>query len=84
MLRLHEMELRNLRGKAPALAVVTSASAVTLAAASTQAQVEKFHADLTRIEQAQGFCPLARSQWKHGHTEFDAALQQLKVREVQR
>ncbi|GLC47449.1 hypothetical protein PLESTM_002075400 [Pleodorina starrii] len=84
LLRLREMELRALQGKAPSLAVVSSASAVALAAASTEAQVAKLRAALTKMEVAREMSPLERGKWKPGYPLFDAAVQRLKEREVQR
>ncbi|KAG2487245.1 hypothetical protein HYH03_014087 [Edaphochlamys debaryana] len=84
LLRLRRAEMEGLKDKAPSLAVVSSSSAVALAAASTSAQITKVDAALRRLEGKHGLLPDGWKQWKRGHGPFDAALQRLCEREVSR
>ena len=84
LLRLREIELLRLRSSAPALAVVSSSSAVTLTAASNKASIEKVQNRLTALEIDHGMSPGERRNWVPGYQQYDTALQLLKDREVKR
>lgn len=83
-LLLRFRELVALQGKAPAIAVVSSSSAVTLAAASTGAQVAKVNTALVKLELDHGMNAMTRADWKPGHPPYDTGLRRLVEREVQR
>lgn len=95
-LLLHHVELKQLKRKAPALAVVSSPSAVTLTAASTDAQVARTAKAIAQAELKLELGPAAAAEWRKSAVtitsgtetpllpDFAAALARLKQREVSR
>ncbi len=81
-LLLRFRELRSLQGNVPKLAVVSSASAVTLAAASSATMVAKANTALVKLELGNGMTAASRAEWQPGYQPYDAALCQLVEREV--
>ncbi|KAG2482899.1 hypothetical protein HYH03_018181 [Edaphochlamys debaryana] len=84
LLRLRRKEMGQLTAKAPSLAVVSSSSAVTLAAASTSTQISKVDTAIRRLEEAHELLPDDWKLWKPSYAPFDAALQRLCDREINR
>lgn len=81
-LLLRFRELRSLQGNVPKLAVVSSASAVTLAAASSAAMVAKANSALVKLELANGLTAASRAEWQPGYPPYDTAVCQLVEQEV--
>ncbi|KAG2500991.1 hypothetical protein HYH03_000813 [Edaphochlamys debaryana] len=81
---LRNADLRKLPDSAPALAVMSSSSAVALAAASTEKERAKVQAALLAIEKQQGLGPFERGRWKDDYPPYVEALGRLKQQEIQR
>ncbi|GIL61147.1 hypothetical protein Vafri_15552 [Volvox africanus] len=83
-LRLKEKELARLASTASSLAVVSSNSAVTLAAASSCSQVEQVRAELNKLKLQHDISPLSvwSGPWREGSDLFNRALERLREQEV--
>ena len=84
MQRLRTAKLLQLQATAPSLAVVSSSSAVALAAASTEDQVKRAQNALISMEVEHGVGPFERAAWQPGHELYDRALGRLRDRESHR